>query len=125
MAKKTVRYDTVGGAFSYRDASTDVTINPGGSGNATSIRSIPVSTATPSDGNALTYDADKEELSWASGSGGVPEAPNDGKLYARKSAGWVEADASAVGADTSGAASTVGTVAARNVQARVWLGAYL
>jgi hypothetical protein len=40
-----------------------------------------------------------------SGSGGVPEAPNDGKLYGRKSAGWVEATATAVGADASGAAT--------------------
>lgn len=37
--------------------------------------------------------------------GGIPEAPNDGKPYARKSEAWTEATAAEVGAATASALS--------------------
>jgi hypothetical protein len=102
MAQKAVRYDPGTTKYSIRSAGADVEITPGGSGNATSIRGYPVETGTPLEGEVITYDADGEEWIYATGSGGVPEAPNDGKLYARKSLAWTEATAAEVGAEAAG-----------------------
>jgi hypothetical protein len=96
------------GRYYIRQGGTFTEVSPGGSGNATSIRGRAVSSATPGDGDSYRWSA--QESAWvpsAGGSGGVPEAPNDGKIYGRKSLGWTETTASSVGADTSGAAATV------------------
>ena len=138
MTKRVVLEES--GHYYTRIGATSTEVFPGGSATDTDaihkttsgeIAALTLKEAPGSSDLVMIEDASasnaKRRVTVASlsGSSGVPEAPNDGKLYARKSLGWVEADAAAVGADASGSASAVGATAARNVQARVWLGAYL
>lgn len=53
-------------------------------------------------------------VSASGGSGGVPEAPNDGKLYGRESEAWVEAKSDAIAYD-----NTTSGLAATNVKAAI------
>jgi hypothetical protein len=68
-----------------------------GDESATAIQGTPVSADAADPGDVLAYDG-TEWTPTAGGGGGIPDAPNDGTLYARKSAAWVQPAL----ADTSG-----------------------
>jgi len=118
MTKKLVTEES--GHYYTRAGGTYTEVSPGGSSTdpnavhktiAGEIAELTLKEAPGSSDVVMIEDASagnaKRRATVASltGSGGVPEAPNDGKLYGRKSTGWVEATASAVGADATGAAT--------------------
>jgi len=72
MARRALTYDPTTSKYTYRQAGVDYEVSPGGSGNATSIRGIPVESGTPLDGESITYDVDGEQWVYAAGGGGVP-----------------------------------------------------
>ena len=63
-----------------------------GAATVVGIQTRPVSDDPPNDGDVLTWNAGTNtwEPAAGGGGGGIPDAPNDGTLYARKSAAWVQ-----------------------------------